>query len=128
MALKAGFAKPGALTKPAVIRLDDPAAERARDSHAAAIEELQSLPAAQLTIVGEFVVPDGGSVLVNHGLGRKPRMVILSPPRVEFGTPGLVAGGLGPIDLPGPTVDRTQQLRIFATGFGVPLTVVVAVL
>jgi len=32
------------------------------------------------------------------------------------------------IELTGPGVDRTQVVRLFATGYGVPLTVTVAVL
>lgn len=109
------------------IKLEDQDAERVRLSHARAIDDLQNAPAASLIVIGDFLIPNSGSTLVDHRLGRKPSMVILSPPRVEFGTPGLVAGGIV-IDLPGPGVDRSKQVRIFATGYGVAITVTVAVL
>lgn len=109
------------------VKLADPLAERARDTHAQAIVEMQQRPGFGLKVLGDVTVPNGGSVLVNHSLGRNPSMVILSPPRVEFGTPGLVAGGIV-IDLPGPGVNRAQQVRIFATGYGVPIVVTVAVI
>lgn len=107
-------------------KLADSDAEAVRRNVDQRIGEIQGLPAAALIVVGDFVVPNGGSVLVPHRLGRKPAMVYMSPPRVEFGTPGLVAGGIV-IDLTGPGIDRSQIIRLFATGYGVPVTVTVAV-
>lgn len=107
--------------------LGDPDADQVRRSHANAIRQLQTLAAAAWIVVGDFLVPNGGSVLVRHGLGRAPAQVVLSPPRVEFGTPGLVAGGIL-IDLTGPDVNRRQAIRIFGTGYGVAVTVTVSVL
>jgi hypothetical protein len=109
------------------VRLADPLAERARDTHAQAITELQQQPGVGLKILGDFEVPDTGSVLVNHPLGRNPSMVVLSPPRVEFGAPILFTGGIV-IDLTGPDVNRAKQVRIFATGYGIPVVVTVAVM
>lgn len=115
------------LTKLAAVRLADDDAERARDSHATAIAELQGMVAAGLTILDEVAIADGAQVIVNHKLGRKPRMVIFSPPRVEFGTPGFVAGGIL-ADISGGGLDRTQSLRILAAGYGATVFVTVAVL
>jgi len=109
-----------------VARLEGPA-ERVRQSHHDAIVELQTLPASQMIVVGDFVVPNGGQVVVSHKLGRAPRLVLFSPPRVQFGTPGLVAGGIL-VDLPGPDIDRSKSIRILAAGYGCAVTVTVTVL
>jgi hypothetical protein len=114
------------LTPPLSLRLADANAEAVRRNVDQRIGELQRLPTAFLIVVGDFVVPNGGSVLVPHRLGRKPLLVVLSPPRSEKGAPGLVAGGIL-IDLTGSDVDRTQAIRIFAAGYGVDVTVTVAV-
>lgn len=114
-------------TKLAAVKLTDSDAERARDSHASAIAELQGLVAAGLIILDPVDIPNGGQVIVSHRLGREPRMVLFSPPRVEFGTPGLVAGGIL-VDLPGNGLDRSQSLRILAAGYGCTVTVTIGVL
>jgi hypothetical protein len=115
------------LSKLAAVKLADAAAERARDSHATAIAELQGLPAAGMIVLGDVTIADGAQVLVPHKLGRAPRFVWLSPPRVEFGTPGFVAGGIL-ADISGGGIDRKQTLRILAVGYGATVVVTVAVL
>ena len=115
------------LTQPLVAKLDDPDAEAVRQNTDQRIGELQKGPAAALIVVGDFVVPNAGSVIVPHSLGRRPTMVLTSPPRVEFGTPGLVTGGIL-IDLTGADIDRAKFVRLFASGYGVPVTVTVSVL
>lgn len=115
------------LTGPITAFFDDQVQERVRSNLDRRIGELQDLPTASWIVLGDFVVPNAGSVLVPHGLGRRPLQVVCSTPQVEFGTPGLVVGGIL-IDLTGPDVDRSKLIRLFAAGYGVSVTVTVSVL
>lgn len=107
-------------------KLSDADAEVVRVNVDQRVKELQSMPAASLVVVGDFVIPNNGSVTVNHQLGRKPLMVILSPPRVEFGAAVNINGVI--YDVTGHGVDRTQALFLAAFNYGVSVTVTVAVL
>lgn len=111
------------LTKLAAVKLDDANAERARDSHATAIGELQNLPAVGMIALGEFTIGHQKSITVNHRLGRRPVMVYVSPPRIVA---GITAGG-NVFEIVG-AVDRTQQIQLYADGFTVPVTVTVVVM
>lgn len=110
----------------AAVKLADPLAERARDSHANAIAELQQLPAAGLIVVGDFTIPNNGAVVVPHKLGRNPAMVWISPPRVAFGAAVNTFGVI--YDVVGNGVNRAQSLYLSAFSYGVPVIVTVVVM
>jgi hypothetical protein len=114
-------------TKPLAQTLPDPTVEAWRKNADQRIAELQAALMLGAVFVGEFTIADGEQKIINHRLGRTPTQVILSPPRVEFGTPGFVAGGTI-ADISGGGLDRTQSVRILAAGHGVPVTVTVTVL
>jgi hypothetical protein len=98
------------------LRLADDAAERVRKSHADAIRELQTAPAADARAIRNVVIPDNGTVTKAHRLGRVPSMVIASPPRGAAS-----AGLLG-------EVSRSEQVIVLsASGFGADITVDVTV-
>lgn len=114
----------------AAVRLADPVAERARDSHAQAIVELQQLPAAALKVIRAVALPNGGSARIAHGLGREPLAVLVSPPYASGTvviTAGLVSEYRG-TDAAGAPIDRTQTIVLVAGGFGVAINVDVVVL
>ena len=113
-------------TQPLTIKLADADAEAVRRNVDQRIREFQGLPAAGLIVVGDFTIANNGSVLVNHRLGRRPAMVWISPPRVEFGAAVNPAGVI--YDVTGNGVDRTQSVSLAALGYGVPVIVTVAVL
>lgn len=107
------------------IRLADPDAERVRQSHARAIADLQSGPAASTRVILDVIVPNNGAVLVPHGLGRIPRIVLVSPVR-GAATVGVI-GELRGTHPSGAAIDRRQSVCITAAGFGADVTVDVEV-
>lgn len=123
-----------ALTRPHAIRLDGDA-ERVRQSHQQAIVEWQQSAAAGLTIVATGLVVPGttvnSAVSVSHGLGRAPRFVWISAPRVAPGDLGSLTAGmvldLGTVDALGFPIERTKSIKIGAFGYTVDIIVDVAV-
>jgi hypothetical protein len=77
------------------------------------------------TPLGDHVIGNGAFKLISHPLARRPRHVIISPPKIPAGSG--TAGGII-VDVDDPAVDRTKQLKIFATGYGVAITITVAVM
>lgn len=120
-----------ALTPPNTPGLDDPTAEAIRRIHAQKIVELQLLPAASLTAIGEVTLPNTTPVAVAHKLGRAPKMVWVSPARgvgSVIGTPtvGYVVE-LRSALATGEPIDRTKMIVLEAGGFGATVLVDVAV-
>lgn len=87
-------------------------AERVRQSHSAAIAELQAQPSAGERIT-TVTLKDGVPTNVSHGLGRPPAMVTVSPLR------GPVTAGF--IEEIRAGVDRTKIIVLKATGYGAPV-------
>jgi hypothetical protein len=103
---------------PADIKLADKGAERVRQSHAEAIRELQSLPLASARIF-TVSLASGKVTAIAHGLGRAPRMVLLSAPRGAT-----AAGYINELR----TDDRSQFVHLQANSFGATVEVEVMVL
>lgn len=97
-------------------RLSDDLAETVRRTHERAINELQALPAASAQIISDVTLPDATVVQVPHGLGRRPRIVLVSPPRN--------ATSAGRIDeIRDGNADRSKFVVLKATGFTATITV-----
>lgn len=107
-------------TEPPDIRLPDEDQERVRRGTRQSIRELQVMPAATLTPLGEFELEDGVSRYIPHGLGRKPLQVMVSPPRGPSST--------GRIEEIRDGVDRSKFLVLQANGWGATIKVDVAVM
>jgi hypothetical protein len=101
------------------IRLDGDA-ERMRRSIVDAISDLQIAPFAQAEVIQDVELADATTTHVSHGLGRKPRMVIVSPPRNATSTGRIVESR--------DSVDRTRSIKLTATGHGATITVDVVLL
>lgn len=100
--------------------LPDPSLEAVRQDHAAAIHELQALPAVSIRIVTNVSLADGVETPVAHGLGRPPQWVRESCPRSPStsGRVEEVRTGSG---------DRRKFVVLKATGWGATITVDVMV-
>lgn len=94
------------------IALADVNADRARREHVDAIRELQKL---QPSIVQDVTLSDGVAKEIPHGLGRAPRIVVVSVPRGATSTGRIVESRTG--------VDRTKAVKLTATGHGSTITV-----
>jgi hypothetical protein len=90
--------------------------EIVRREHEKAIRELQGLPAMQTRIIADVSLADATATPVAHGLGRAPRMLIVSPPRGPS-TSGRIE------EIRSSTYDRTKVIALKATGFGATVTV-----
>lgn len=101
-------------------KLTDATAERVRRSQHEAIQELQGKPAATAEIKNDVVLPDSAIVLVAHGLGRRPRIVLVSPPRGPIAI-GIIEERV--VENP----DRTRYVALKASGMGTTVTVDVEV-
>ncbi len=110
---------------PVTKRLADPDTEAVRRNHETRLGDVEGAPALGLTVLGDFLVPTTGSVLISHRLGRSPRQVIMSPPIVPGSTS--VTGGII-VELIGPDLDRTQTIRLVGVALAGPVTVSVSVL
>ena len=104
------------LTNIKAVRLVDPTADEVRQNHAACIAELQGMPAATAEIISNVELADGVTTYIPHGLGRAPRMVIVSPIFVGSSTSGRFVE-----DRDG--VDRTKAIKLTSIGFGSAVTV-----
>lgn len=114
------------LGPPIAKRLEDPDAEQVRRSHAQAITELQGLPAAGLKVIKGVSLPNGKDVFVSHGLGREPSIVLVSPPYPNIATVGAIHEVRGVSGA--QAIDRSRAIVLKADGFGLTVTVDVAVL
>jgi hypothetical protein len=106
--------------------LDDPATDSMRRTHERAISELQLCDGVQLQAIGAVTMAAGADVIVAHKLGRRPSIVMVGAPRGATATPGIVRD-LGDTTSAGATVDRTRAVCLRADGYGVTITVDVAV-
>lgn len=109
-------------TPPLSRPLRDPDAEAARSNADQRIRELQDKPGVQSRIINDVVLPNAAVVLVSHGLGRRPRIVLLSPPRG--------ASSIGIIEekvLSTENPDRTKFVALKASGMTTTVTVDVEV-
>jgi hypothetical protein len=110
-----------AMKAPLDIALDDADAERVRRSHGDAIRELQGMPAASTVIIADVSLANGVDTPVPHRLGRRPRMVIVSPPRGASTTGRITEVRTG-------SHDRTQVVVLRADGWGATVAVDLAVM
>ena len=100
-------------------RLGDPIADQVRRSHAAAIAELQASPFAEPGYIPDVQLANGVPTAIAHGLGRTPKLVLVSPVRG--------AASSGRIEEIRDANDRTQVVVLKATGYGATVTVDVGV-
>lgn len=102
--------------------LSDEAAEQVRREHDRAIRELQRLPLADAVVINDVSLASGVDTPVSHKLGRKPRMVYVSPPRGPSSTGRIeeMRTGLG-------ALQRDQVVVLKATGWGATIAVDVMV-
>lgn len=115
-------------------KIADGVTERVCESLRAAVRELQGLPGIERDIIRDVVV-DGTTVNnptnVPHKLGRAPRMVVISAPRVKFGDLGTVTPGQvldsGARTFADQPFDRARMVQIGAFGWAVSITVDVEV-
>lgn len=110
---------------PVTKRLQDDDAEIVRRNHERRLADVESNQPPM--VVGDFLIPDGGQLTIDHRLGREPRQVIFSPPRISSGTVGFVAGGIL-YEVTSNDVKRSLSLRIGASGYGAAVTVTVSVI
>ena len=108
------------LRGPIAVRLEGEA-ERARQNHEDRITELQKLPATGLEVKPDISLANGVVTQVAHGLGRRPQLVLLSPPRGASSS-----GRIEEVRSDG--LDRTKLIALKATGWGATITVDVGVL
>lgn len=93
--------------------------ELVRREHARKIIELQQLPSTATRILNDRELASGVTTLIPHGLGRAPKIVLVSPPRGASST--------GRIEEVRTAVDRTKYIALVATGWGATITVDVEV-
>lgn len=96
--------------------LDIPTAERVRRDHHEAIRELQDSPLASARVIQGVELESGAETPVAHGLGRRPRIVLVSPPRDPSST-GRIE------EIRSSDHDRTSVVALKASGWGATITV-----
>lgn len=69
---------------PVAVKLKDQEADRFRLSVEGRLRELQSVHSVQGVLIEDIELPDGITVHVSHGLGRKPRFVRTSNERTSL--------------------------------------------
>lgn len=109
------------LKSPISIRLDDVSAEQVRRNHDDRISELQGLPFAQAKLIQNVSLPNATNVPIAHGLGRKPSLILVSPPRDNT-----TAGSIS--ETRASNLERDSLVILQANGFGATITVDVVVL
>jgi hypothetical protein len=107
------------------VKLKDDDAERVRQSHARAIEELQALPILSARRLRSIALPNAVEVEIPHGLGRVPQMVSVSPP-LGAASVGLISLVVGK-HASGAPIDPSQSICLLASAFGSTITVDVMV-
>ncbi len=103
-------------------RLADERTDRVVRSLADAILELQALPCSATQIINDVHLVDSVVALVPHGLGRKPRIVLLSPPRGATSS-GRIVELVDVNGTLGSNPDRTKYVAFLASGMGATVTV-----
>lgn len=101
-------------------KLADPDVERAVRNLRDAVRDLQRGTFAGALVIPDVALEDGVAKLVSHGLLRRPRAVIVSVPRGAASAGYIVESRDG--------VNRTQQLKLTASGYGATITVDLVVL
>lgn len=105
----------------AVAKLDDPSAERVRQEIDGRIRELQAVPILGGKLIRDISLPDGTTVTVSHGLGRKAT-VLLSPPRATgSATTGRIRD-VTPILVAANQADARNQFCLKADDWGETVT------
>lgn len=102
-------------------QLADTTAEDVRRDHASAITALQQMPAASAEVIQAVSLEDGVITRVAHGLGRPPRMVIVSPIYLGSSTAGRIVEDRD-------SIDRSKAIKLMAEGFGSTVVIDVMVL
>lgn len=110
------------LRPPLTPRLADSDAERVRRAHEERIVELQRQPAMELSVIRDIELANGVVTAVPHSLGRPPVWAQASLVRGAPSTSGRIE------DIRSTTFSRSQYVVLKATGWGVTITVDLAVL
>lgn len=111
---------PGGPRLPVAPRVDDPALRQVLDDHRRVIEATAKSIGAGIRIVADVELPDGVSISVSHGLGRRPLWVKESCVR-GASTSGRVE------EVSAVSNDSTKSIVLKATGWGATITVDVLV-
>lgn len=101
-------------------KLADPDVERAIRNLRDAVREQQRSVFSAAIVIPDVVLEDGVATLVSHGLLRRPRAVIPSIVRGATSAGYIVESRDG--------VNRTQQIKLIASGYGATITVDLVVL
>lgn len=109
------------LRPPKSPRIEDAATDQAIREHERTFADILNLPAAALRVINDVDLPEGIAISVPHGLGRAPRCVLVSAVRNDPPSTGRIVEVR-------QDVDRTNYLKLKATGFTVTVTVDVVVL
>lgn len=88
-----------------------------------AVGELQKLPAVAAQIIKDVALVNAVVTLVPHGLGRRPLITLVSPPRGPS-TAGVIEEI---IERSAGNPDRTRFVALKASGYGATVTVDVEV-
>jgi len=96
-------------------QLDDPKIEEFRRNIARCLRELQEMPASSTVIIESVSLVDSTATVIPHGLGRVPRIVLVSPPRSATATGRIVETR--------DNIDRSRAIILTATGHGATITV-----
>ncbi len=99
-------------------RLADPDIERVRRNLETMISELKN----KSRIVTK-ILPDNAETFVSHGLGRRPVMMAISPPRGAANAGGSIRDFGDKSPLTGAICDRSQSILLRTDGFGSQITV-----
>lgn len=118
-------------TPPVTTRLEDDAAESVRRNHEQRLGEFAafvvSIVMSDAKVISGVVIPDASDVLVAHGLGRAPKMVIVSPAR-NANSVGMIREFRGRNPFTGALIDSTQVVCLRADAFVTAITIDVLVL
>lgn len=105
-------------TVPLTTRLADNDVERVRRNIETMILELQN----QSRIVTK-ILPDNAETFISHGLGRRPTMIAISPPRGAANAGGSIRDFGDKSPLTGAICDRSQSILLRTDNFGSAVTV-----
>lgn len=111
----------GGISLPIVPRASDPEVERVLRDHARIITQLIGLVTTPARIIEDVQLVDATSTSIAHGLGRRPKMIIVSPPRNTAGASGRITEDVL------TATDRDRYLLLLAAGWAATITVDVMV-